>query len=82
MAYVSYARPDDGKVWKNRCRADGQRIIWAGIDIYGPGGGPGRWREAAEDEVMTFAVAGPSVTITTRYSDGSGEAKTYQIAAR
>jgi hypothetical protein len=48
MVFVSYMR-DDGTVWKYQCKTDGQTIVWRGVDVDGPGSGPGRWRE--EDRV-------------------------------
>lgn len=79
MAYVSYVRPDDGKVWKSRCRVDGDRVLWVAMDLSGPGSGPGRWRNDPEDEMITYAITGPTVTIKLRYSDGSGDEHAYQI---
>lgn len=79
VADVQYLRPDDGKLWKYRCRAESSRILWAGVDVAGPGTGPGRWRDRPEDEVMTFALAGRSITIVTRYDDGSINQKVYEI---
>ena len=48
IAFVSYER-DDASVWKYQCKTDGRTIVWRGVDIDGPGSGPGRWRE--EDRV-------------------------------
>lgn len=73
IAHVSYVRPNDGKVWKNQCRADGNRVVWASVDLNGPGTGPGRWRTDAEDEVVTYAVRANTVTVMITYSDGSTE---------
>lgn len=67
---VSYRRPDDGKLFKNDCRLQGNRIMWRGFDI-SPGSGPGRWRNDPADEVLTFTVTGRSVELLTTYSDGS-----------
>ena len=41
---ISYVRADDGKQWKYECEINGTDIIWRGVDISGPGEGPGRWR--------------------------------------
>lgn len=49
------------------------------MDLAGPDTGPGRWRDDPLDEQMSFAIAGRTVTITTRYSDGSGDTKSYEI---
>lgn len=73
IAHVGYVRPNDGKVWKNQCRVDGNRVVWASVDLNGPGTGPGRWRTDAEDEVVTYAVRANTVTVRITYSDGSTE---------
>lgn len=67
---ISYKRPDDGKLFKNDCQVQGDRIMWRGFDI-SPGSGPGRWRNDPADEVLTFTVTGHSVELLTTYSDGS-----------
>jgi hypothetical protein len=67
---VSYRRPDDGKLFKNDCRLQGNRIMWRGFDI-SPGSGPGRWRNNPADEALTFKIVGKSVELLTTYSDGS-----------
>jgi hypothetical protein len=42
---VSYIRSDDGKKFIYECKTDGSTIVWRGVDIFGPGEGPGRWRD-------------------------------------
>ena len=42
---VSYVRGDDGKRFIYECKTDGVTIVWRGVDIFGPGEGPGRWRD-------------------------------------
>lgn len=42
---VSYIRSDDGKKFMYECKTDGVTIAWRGVDIFGPGEGPGRWRD-------------------------------------
>ena len=64
---VLYRRPDDGKLWANDCKVDGDRIMWRSVDVV-----PGRWRNDPADEVLTFKVTGKSVELLTTYSDGSG----------
>jgi hypothetical protein len=76
IAYVSYVRPDDGKLWKNRCRIDGKKVIWSTVDAFGPGSGFGPWRNRPEDEQITYQIKGKSVTITEAYSDGSKSTNT------
>jgi hypothetical protein len=73
IAHVGYVRPNDGKAWKNQCRVEGDRVVWASVDLNGPGSGPGRWRTDTEDEVVTYAIEGKKVKVTIRYSDGSTE---------
>ena len=50
IAHVSYSRPSDQKIWKNRCRIEGATLIWGTIDAFGPGTGFGPWRSRPEDE--------------------------------
>lgn len=78
IAQVSYTRVEDGKVWKNRCRIEGDRVIWGTIDADGPGTGFGRWREDPADEVITFRINGPNVRISQAYKSGP-LASAYQI---
>lgn len=42
---VSYTRSNDGKKFMYECKTDGVTIVWRGVDIFGPGEGPGRWRD-------------------------------------
>lgn len=73
MPYVSYKRPDDGKVWKNRCKFDGNRVIWSGVDIPGYGPGPGRWRDGPYDEKIVFEIREGGVLLIMTYDDGSAK---------
>lgn len=79
IAHVAYRRPDDGKVWKNQCRVESDRVVWAAVDLNGLGSGPGRWRTDPADEVVTYEISGPTVTIRITYSDGSGAHDSYAI---
>lgn len=72
IIYVSYSRPDDGTLWEQRCRIDGQKVIWATK--------AGRWRELPVDEVITYSVAGASLTINRKFADGSTSTKSYTRA--
>lgn len=58
MAFVSYMR-NDGTTWKYQCKTDGSTIVWRGVDIDGPGSGPGRWRN--EDRVPLSSLQSGSV---------------------
>ncbi|KAK0336423.1 hypothetical protein LTR94_008937 [Friedmanniomyces endolithicus] len=75
---ISYKRPDDGKLFKNDCQLQGNRIMWRGVDI-SPGSGPGRWRNHPDDEILTFKIKGKSVELTTTYSDGSSATETQPL---
>lgn len=59
IVQTRYTR-DDGTVWKNQCRVEDGRVIWAAVDVNGPGTGPGRWRD--EDELL-FTISGPNIRI-------------------
>lgn len=72
IIHVSYSRPDDGTIWEQRCRIEGQKVIWATET--------GRWREHPLDEVITYAVTGASLTITQKFTDGSASTKSYTRA--
>jgi len=41
---ISYVRQDDGKTFKYECGVEDSNLVWRGVDIDGPGSGPGRWR--------------------------------------
>ena len=71
IQYVSYVRPDDGKVWTYRCRLEGNRVVWAGEQ--------GRWRTHPSDEVITYELSpgGKSVQITEVHEDASKIRKTF-----
>lgn len=47
---LTYARPFDNFVWAYHCRLEGNRVIWADE--------PGRWRQEAKDDKITFEVVG------------------------
>ncbi|MBN8992966.1 MAG: hypothetical protein J0H42_32425 [Rhizobiales bacterium] len=53
---LTYARPFDNFVWAYHCRLEGNRVIWADE--------PGRWRQDAKDEKISFEVAGSQLRIT------------------
>lgn len=80
IARVRYVRPSDGKAWVNECRAEGGRIIWRGVDLFGAGTGSGRWRDTVDDETVLFTMEGDRITINTRYPDGSGSEEAFTIA--
>ena len=47
---LTYARPFDNFVWAYHCRLEGDRVIWADE--------PGRWRQDAKDDKISFEVVG------------------------
>jgi hypothetical protein len=47
---LTYARAFDNFVWAYHCRLDGNRVIWADE--------PGRWRQDAKDDKISFEVIG------------------------
>ena len=69
---VSYYRPDDGTLWQQKCKFQGNQIIWAARD--------GRWRDNYEwDEYLTFSIdtVSQTVSITQTFPDGSGSTESY-----
>ena len=78
IIHNQYKRPDDGKLWKQDCRIEGNRIHWRGVDSFGASG-PGRWRDSAEDEVVTFTLNGTRIKVVQTYSDGSKSEESYSI---
>ena len=59
IVQTRYTR-DDGTVWKHQCRIEAGRVVWAAIDVNGPGTGPGRWRN--EDEIL-YSLDGDKIHI-------------------
>jgi hypothetical protein len=72
IIHVSYLRPDDGTLWEQRCRIDGQKVVWATKS--------GRWREDPMDEVITYTATGALLTINQKFADGSTSTKSYTPA--
>ena len=71
---TSYQRQSDGKIWKNVCRFDGDKVIWAAI--LGDGS-IGRWRNHPLDEVLEFKLENGGVMITLTYPDGGSTERSY-----
>ena len=71
---TSYRRQDDGTVWRNLCRLEGSRVVWASIREDGTSG---RWRNHALDSLVAFRIDATSVTIEETYSDGSSTVRKY-----
>jgi hypothetical protein len=53
---LTYARAFDNFVWAYHCRLEGNRVIWADE--------PGRWRQDAKDDRISFEVVGTQLRIT------------------
>ncbi len=71
VVYVSYVRPDDGTGWANRCKLDGNTVIWATET--------GRWRTHKADSVVTFSTSGDSLTILDSAPNGTTISKTFSL---
>src|SRR3989344_2521851 len=74
VVYVSYRRPDDGSVWKSKCKFDGVRGIWGADD--------GRWRDipnAAEHVTYEFGPDAKTLRIRQRFADASTVDKDFAI---
>ena len=65
MIRTQYRRPDDATVWRNLCRFDGNRVVWATIRSDGTAG---RWRNHPLDPVVTFDVQTTALEI--KVTDG------------
>lgn len=52
---LTYARAFDNFVWAYHCRLEGNRVIWADE--------PGRWRQEARDDRISFEVVGTQLRI-------------------
>ena len=74
IVQTSYRRQSDGTVWRNLCRLEGSRVVWASIREDGTSG---RWRNDALDSVVTFQIDTTGVTIEETYSDDSSRVRTY-----
>lgn len=70
---VSYVRKSDATHWHNKCRVEGNRIVWGSYD--------GRWRTHPADSQVTFAVSGERIVVTDTFLDGSATVKKYSIPA-
>lgn len=59
ISQVEYARDDDGKIFKSQCKYyptsnRAGTVVWRGVDVWEPGGGPGIWREREYDEIVKY----------------------------
>ena len=60
VVYISYRRPDDNSYWRNKCRLQESKVIWASDNP----GDTGRWRTLPEDGTLTYTLAGSGATAT------------------
>lgn len=67
VLFLSYARPIDNFIFAYRCKIRGDRVIWASE--------PGRWREDAKDDKISFEVVGGGKQLRI-INDGSGRSQT------
>jgi len=63
---LTYARPFDNFVWAYHCRLEGNRVIWADE--------PGRWRQDAKDDKISFEVVGDGAQLRITKTPVSGAA--------
>lgn len=71
---VSYIRPDDGTLWRQKCKTDGDHIVWAAID--------GRWRDKYDwEERLVFSLSNSGQTLKVRqiFPDGSGATREFGL---
>jgi len=66
---IFYVRKSDGTHWHNKCRVEGNLIIWGALD--------GRWRIHPSDSKVTFEVSGDNIIVKETYADGSSTIETY-----
>jgi hypothetical protein len=71
VTHLSYIRQDDGKHWAYRCKLEGSTVIWASDN--------GRWRTGQYDSNISFTTNKQNLNISEKYSDGSGDDKTYNL---
>lgn len=63
VVHLSYIRENDGTRWANRCKVEGNKIIWASET--------GRWRTHELDPKLTYHVSESVLHIVEVYGDGS-----------
>ena len=67
---VSYVK--EGKTYKNKIQLKGHNIMWGNYD--------GRWRNTKYDEKLSYKIDQKSLTIITKYSDGSSTKKVFTLS--
>jgi len=71
VTHLSYIRQNDGSHWALRCKLEGSTAIWAT--------GTDRWRTGQYDSKITFSVNKQTLNISEKFSDGSGDDKSYNL---
>lgn len=71
MPQIRYTRPG-GDSFLFRCKVQTERVIWA--TYFDETGGWGRWRDAADDGVISFTVSGGTLEVS---SSLTGIAKSF-----
>jgi hypothetical protein len=71
IVHLHYVRPNDGSKWANRCKLEGNKIIWASDT--------GRWRDHPMDETITYNINGQNLEIVQTFTDGSTSQESYQV---
>lgn len=74
--HVLMSRKDNEN--SDACYIQGNRIIWR-VQL-APGIYRGRWRDNAQDEVVTYSLSGDKLIINLRHSDGSGSPMNFSLA--
>ena len=71
VLYLSYVRADDGSLWSNKCKVDGNLIIWAS--------NTGRWRNHPADPRLSYRIQAEIIYVEEKYSDGSATKKSFKL---
>ena len=73
--YLTYTRPSDGTKWSQRCKIEGNQVIWASDEP----GKTGRWRTHPADEKISFEAVqnGSVLRIRQQFPDGSSTSKDF-----
>ncbi len=79
-ADVRYNRPNDGTLWRTRCRMEAGAVVWRTIDAFGPGSGLGRWRNGPNDSRITVAIRENALRVVEAYPDGSASQREFDLA--
>jgi hypothetical protein len=76
IVYLQYSRPDDGKIWKSKCKVlNNSRVMWASNNT----GDTKRWRDHPMDTKVFYKNLNNEITITQIHYDKSQSAKTFSL---